>query len=74
MNKEKIKEEAKEILAKFSKAISKVKLSEKSLKAEVGGFREESNAEGCDKDFRERIFDNAPEADDDCVIAEKKKW
>jgi len=83
---EEIKKEAKEILAKFSKAIGKVKLGkEKGLKEEVGGFREEATtfekgsrspkeSKGCDLEFREKMFDNAPDTDEDCIVAEKKKW
>ena len=71
---EKIRKEAKEILRKFSKAIEKVKIKKKDLKGKAGGFREEKEQEECDKDFRKRMFENAPEKDDECIIAEKKKW
>jgi Asp-tRNA(Asn)/Glu-tRNA(Gln) amidotransferase C subunit len=71
---EAIKKEAKEILKKFSKAIEKVKIKKKDLKGKAGGFREESAGAEGDEDFRKRMFENAPEKDDDCIMAEKKQW
>jgi len=72
--KEEIKQEAKNILDRFASALEKVKVKEKRLKREVGGFREESIGEKCDGDFRRSMFSNAPEVRSDCIIAEKKKW
>lgn len=72
--KKEIENEAREILSKFSKALQKVRLKEASLKEKAGGFREEGSGNSGDKDFRERMFENAPEKEGDCIIAEKKKW
>ena len=72
--KEQIKKEAKEILDKFAHSLEKVKIKGKELKAEVGGFRDEGQGEEGDKDFRKRMFENAPNKDNDTIIAEKKKW
>ncbi len=74
--KEKIKEEAKQILDNFSKVLEKVKIKEikKSEKKEVGGFREEGPGKLGSGDFRKRMFENAPIKDGDFIIAEKKKW
>lgn len=71
---EKIREEAKEILEKFGASLSKVKLKEKKEKKSLGGFREEGNGEKGDADFRKRMFENAPNKNEDSIIAEKKKW
>jgi len=71
---EKIKKEAQDILKSFSKALAKVKMKKKALKKEVGGFREEGEGKAGDIDFRKRMFGNAPNRDDDCIIAEKKIW
>ena len=72
--KEEIKKEAKKILDDFSKALDKVKVKKKPSKKGVGGFREEGNGKETDMDFRDRMFDNAPEKESDYIIAEKKKW
>lgn len=73
--KEEIKKEAKQILAKFAKSLESVKLKAKTGKKEAGGFREERESlQAGDADFRKRMFDNAPNKDDDCIIAEKKEW
>jgi len=71
---EKIRLEAKEILEKFAKTLENVKLKEKKAKKEVGGFREEGQGEHGDKDFRKRMFANAPNKNEDNIIAEKKSW
>ncbi len=71
---EKVREEAKQILQKFAKSLENVKLKEKKGKKEVGGFREEGVGAEPDGDFRKRMFDNAPQKDEDCIIAEKKEW
>lgn len=72
--KEQIKSEAKEILKKFSKALEGVKIKEKEGKKGVGGFRGEGQGTRGNEDFRKRMFENAPNKDDDCIIAEKKEW
>ena len=71
---EEIRKQAKGILDSFAHSLEKVKIKGKELKREVGGFREEGNGEEGDKDFRERMFKNAPEKNKDFIIAEKKKW
>lgn len=74
IERDKIKKEAKEILASFSKSINKVKIGKKDLKAKEGGFRKEGIGEKCKEEFRKRMFDNAPNKDENFIIAEKKKW
>ena len=71
---EDIRKEAKQILEKFAKSLEKVKLKEKKEKKEVGGFREEGSGFKGSEDFRKRMFDNAPNKDEECIIAEKKEW
>ncbi len=66
--------EAKRILDNFSKALEKVEFKEKKDKIEIGGFREEGEGKGEDKDFRKRMFDNAQKKNDNFIIAETKKW
>ena len=71
---EQIEKEAKDILVKFGKSLEKVKVKEKVVKEEVGGFREEGEGLKADEDFRKRMFKNAPSTDGDFIIMEKKKW
>lgn len=71
---EDIRGQAKKILANFAKSLAKVKLKEKAVKEEIGGFRAEGAPAVQSADFRNRVFENAPEKDGDCIIAEKKQW
>ncbi len=70
----KIQLEAQEILKEFSAALAKVKLKKKEEKKEAGGWREEGEGKKSDAEFREKMFANAPQKDDECIIAEKKQW
>ena len=72
--KEQIKKEAKKIIDNFASAIEKVKIKGKKDKKEVGGFREEKDGMKPNSDFRKRMFENAPQKNDDNIIAEKKSW
>lgn len=72
--KEQIRKESKQILDNFSKALDKVSVKRKVLKEEIGGFREEAGGKDCDSGFRERMFENAPSKEGDCIVAEVKKW
>jgi hypothetical protein len=74
INEEKIRKEAKAILDRFALALEEVNVGEKKLKKEVGGFRKELGSEDRDDEFRKNLFENAPETEGDCLIAEKKKW
>ena len=74
VNVAKVTEEAKQITAKFSSTLKKINMKEKGFKGQIGGFREEGNGLEGDKDFRKRMFANAPSKDGDCLIMEKKKW
>lgn len=71
---EKVGKQAQELLEKFGKALEGVKLKEKKVEGKVGGFREEREGKMGDKEFRRIIFENAPEKNEDNIIAEKKKW
>jgi predicted Asp-tRNA(Asn)/Glu-tRNA(Gln) amidotransferase subunit C len=74
--KEQIEKEAKQILEKFSKALASVKVKEGeewNVEREEDR-REEGEGVECENDFRRIMFENAPQKDDDFIIAEKKKW
>lgn len=72
--KENIKKEAKRIMDSFAKALAKVgneRVDESVIRTEQ--TRKETNAE-CDESFRKMFMNNAPEKDDDFILAEKGKW
>lgn len=71
---EALREEAKQIMKKFSKALDSVKLGKKPMKKDVGGFRDEGNGMRIDDDFRKRMFNNASDKDENCIFVEKKEW
>lgn len=68
--------EAKRILDNFSKALEKVEFKEKKENEEEKsrGFREEKDGKKGNSDFRKIMFENAPQKNDEFIIAEKKKW
>ena len=72
----KIRKEAKALIDDFASALEKVKFKEKKEKKEEGGFRgeREIGKEKTDLSFRKTMFENAPNTQRDCVVAEKKKW
>jgi len=68
-----IKKEAKRILDKFAKALSKVRTGEGFVEREEDR-REEGDGIPGDNDFRERFFENAPSVSKDCIKAERGEW
>lgn len=73
VRKEQIRKEARGILDKFGKTLAKVSVPKENFAENGEGVRREDNVV-CDKDFRERLFGNAPSKNKDCIIAEKASW
>lgn len=71
---EKYKEEAKEIMDKFVKALEKVSIEQENFVERDEDRRVEEAGESSDNSFREIMFLNAPLKKEDFIIAEKKKW
>jgi hypothetical protein len=73
--KEEIKKQAKAIIDDFSDKLESIgkKTSETFIERDKC-FREEKNSAKCDEDFRRRMFLNAPNKNNDFIIAEKKTW
>jgi len=73
--KEEIKRQAKSIIDDFSLKLEKIgkKTNEFFIERDKC-FREEREPKNCDVDFRKRMFDNAPNKNENFIIAEKKKW
>ena len=73
--KEKIREEAKQIMSNFSKKLSKVNKDIPEPLIERDDFeREETNDQVRDEEFRKIVFENAPNKNKDFILAEKRKW
>mgnify|MGYP001596539646 CR=1 FL=1 len=69
-----LEEETKKLLDKFSKALASVKSSEEWNVERESDRRKDGEGVDCDKDFRKIMFENAPQHDDEFIIAEKKTW
>jgi len=74
VDKEKIEKQAKRIMDDFISVLDKVP----EINQEFGQEREEQlrkpeKAEDS-KEFRQRMFKNAPKVKDDCLVMEKKSW
>ncbi len=71
----KIKEEAKQIMDSFSKKLSRIKEKVSEPLIERDEFeRKEGKGNEPDFDFRKRVFENAPNKNDDFILTEKKSW
>jgi predicted Asp-tRNA(Asn)/Glu-tRNA(Gln) amidotransferase subunit C len=71
---EKLQEETKKLLDKFSKALEKVKSSGEWNVERDSDRRKEGEGKICDETFRKIMLENAPQKDEDFIIAEKKTW
>ena len=77
INPDKIKKEAGKLLEKFAKALEKVEKEGKEEDSFVDREefeREEGGGECCDPKFKKRILANAPNKDEDFIIAETGGW
>jgi len=73
MNKAEIEKQAKEILDKFSKALSRIDEKEEISYVDREDF-ERKQGEGTKCDFKKELLENAPKKDNDFIIAEKGDW
>ena len=73
--KKEILNQTKEIINNFSKKLSIVKKQIPTQLIERNKMeRKESKPEKVDNSFRKRVFENAPEKNEESIIAEKKSW
>ncbi len=72
--KDQIKKEAKQIMDSFSKKLAKVdkKMAEPIIERDQ--FERDEGKGGCAEIDRKIMFGNAPEKNDDFIIAEKGRW
>ena len=75
MNTEKIVKEAKRIMDNFTSALKKSGKAKAEFKVKrTENIRKENVKVEIEKNFSERMFDNAPKKKDGWIIAEKKKF
>ena len=67
-------EEIHKAIDDFSKKLAKIKQTPKKSKEKSSHERKEKNPKECDKKFREIMFENAPNKQEDFIVAEKKTW
>ncbi len=71
----KLEEETKKLLDKFSKALASVKSEGKEWNVErENDRRKDGEGKACEETFRKIMLENAPQHDEDFIIAEKKSW
>jgi len=71
--KEEIRKNAKKLLDEFSSKIDEIKIKEEKEDSKEN-LRKEGNGWKTDENFREILAENAPEFDDNLIIAEKGAW
>lgn len=71
--KEEIRKQAKKIMDDFSEKLKKVEKVEESF-IEREEFEREENSDGSLKLDRKIMFENAPNKNQDFIVAEKKMW
>ena len=75
MDENKIRKQAKQILDKFARALDKVKDKDVDSYIDGGEFeRKEGPGKESVEGFKQRFLKNAPEYNDDFIIAEKGDW
>lgn len=74
MNQKEIQAQAKKIMDDFVSALSKVKKIEQRFGHERKICVREFSKKQEDKEFRQRVFKNAPKVKGDYLVAEKKSW
>lgn len=73
--KKEIKQQAKNIIEDFSKQLSKLNknVKEPTIERKIQE-RKEKNPRESDIEFRKKMFANAPNKNENFIIAEKKQW
>ena len=71
--KQEIKKQAKHLLEEFAGKLEKIKTEEKHFESDEG-TRQEGSGWETDREFKDTIFCNAPNVEDNFFIAEKGSW
>lgn len=72
--KEKIKQEAKNIMDSFAQSLAKAPEIKEKLVERKESTRQEKEGKEAKPGFRRIMFENAPEKEGDCIKAEKGAW
>jgi len=72
--KDEIKKQAKEMMDSFEKELKKVESEKIELGVKRKGQTRDETKAGCDADFKQRFFENAPNKEGDMIKAEKGSW
>ncbi len=77
--KKQIEDKAKKIMLDFGKTLEKLPKVKEAVVERESFMREEKEGKNksdnnFDSDFRKIMFDNAPNKEGDCIVAEKGKW
>lgn len=73
LDKTRIQEQAKKLLDNFASALEDIKTEDVFVEREEDR-RQEKETSKPDLNFKKRMLKNAPNKDEDCVIAEKGSW
>ncbi len=71
--KKEIKSQAKKILDDFARKLEKIKTKEENFSKD-SGMREQCSGWETEQEFRNTMFSNAPDVDEDSIVAEKGGW
>lgn len=71
--KQEITKNAKKILDEFASKLDKIQTQESHFENGLG-LREQGDAWKTDDEFRSTMFSNAPDVQNDCIVAEKGSW
>jgi len=74
MDKDKIKQEAKEIMDNFMGALSGIEVEEEFELKRDKTFRDEKNPNELDLEFKNRFLSNAKSTSGDAILANKGDW
>lgn len=74
MDEERIKKEAKEIMDNFMSALKDIEVEEEFILERDMTYREETQGNVADEDFKQRFLSNAPKTSGDAILANKGSW
>lgn len=72
--KRKVEAKAKNIMLDFGRTLEKLPKMQEAFVDRDDFEREDNNEKSCDNNFRELMFENAPNKNNEFIIAERGKW
>lgn len=74
MDREEIRDEAKNIMDNFMSSMEGIEVEEEFLLHRDSEWREEGGGRETSQDFKQEFLSNAPSTDGEAILAEKGKW